>query len=308
MATGNFELHQLRCFVAVATELNFRRAADKLNMTQPPLSRQIQLLEHSIGLSLLERNNRSVRLTPAGVSLLSSATDILQRAEHAILKAHQAERGEIGQINMGFVPSASFEFLPLVVERIHATLPGVNFSPLEMMSYEINEALSSGEIDFGISRFQGNGANIHSEKVISEPFVVAMPKDHPLTEKALLEPQDLNGQPFIGYSTYRGGVLRERHLAFFAFANINPNIVQEVSQTQTVLGIVNCGLGLSLVPQSAQRQRMENLAFRPINLPPNLSSDLYLSYSAKSRSQLQETVKTLIIEVLSAFNQSSLAN
>ncbi|MCB1491215.1 MAG: LysR family transcriptional regulator, partial [Rhodobiaceae bacterium] len=140
MARGRYELNQLRCFVAVAEELNFRRAAERLAMTQPPLSRQIKLLEHGIGLTLLERSNRAVRLTPAGESFLVSATDLLQRAEHAVLTARQAERGEIGAIAMGFVPSAALEFVPRIVDAMSEKLPQVSFNPTEMMSYEIVEA------------------------------------------------------------------------------------------------------------------------------------------------------------------------
>ncbi|MEP2139257.1 MAG: LysR family transcriptional regulator, partial [Erythrobacter sp.] len=134
MAKTTFEFFQLRCFVTVAEELNFTRAAQRLNMTQPPLSRQIKLLEAGIGMTLLDRNKRSVRLTPAGATFRAAAIDLLERAEQAVLIARQAERGEGGTITMGFVPSAALEFVPRIVTALKRDLPDVRFTPIEMMS------------------------------------------------------------------------------------------------------------------------------------------------------------------------------
>ena len=124
-----FEFFQLRCFVAVAEELNFRRAAERLNMTQPPLSRQIRLLEDRVGVKLFDRTNRRVRLTSAGEDFFANAIDILQRAEHAVLTARQAERGEIGSVAMGFVPSASLEFIPRIVGAVAAAASRRHLQP-----------------------------------------------------------------------------------------------------------------------------------------------------------------------------------
>ncbi|MEP3300151.1 MAG: LysR family transcriptional regulator, partial [Pseudoruegeria sp.] len=154
MEQGKFEFFQMRCFVAVAEELSFRRAADRLNMTQPPLSRQIKILEERINLVLLERTNRHVRLTSAGESFYQSAIDIIQRSEHAILNARQAERGEFGNISIGFVPSAAMQFIPLIAQRMAATMPNVGLTPIEMMGYEVLEAQRSGRIDFGLTRME----------------------------------------------------------------------------------------------------------------------------------------------------------
>lgn len=157
------DLNHLRSFVAVAEELNFTRAARRLNMTQPPLSRQIAQLEHAVGVRLLDRTNRSVRLTAAGKRLLVDAVDVLSRVENATLHARQAERGELGAVMLGFVPSASIELIPRVAARVRELLPGVQLTLREMMTYEQIEALLAGTLDIGIFRLPNRppSTNLH---------------------------------------------------------------------------------------------------------------------------------------------------
>ena len=302
MARSGFEFHQLRCFVAVAEELNFRRAAERLNMTQPPLSRQIQLLEHAVGEALFERSNRAVRLTSAGESFLASAGDILQRAEHAAMMARQAARGEAGDVALGFVPSAAIDFVPRLVSEVRRTLPHVTVKPTEMMSYEINQALLSGRLDLGLTRTARRHAEIESTQMVNEPFVLAVPADHPLAQKAQPVLRDLDEMPFVGYSADRGGFLREMLGAVFASEGVTPQIVLEVSQTISVLALVNRGLGLALVPKSAQTVRMANLAYRDIDTPDQLRSTLYLTAGPKRLdSPLYHRLKEAALIALAPF-------
>ncbi len=300
MAQGAFELFQLRCFVAVAQERNFRRAAVRMNMTQPPLSRQIKLLEHGVGVTLFDRNQGGVRLTPAGESFLVTASDILQRAEAAVLAARQAERGEIGALAIGFVPSAALDFIPRIVVALKQNLPGVTFTVTEMMSYEIIEALQSGQLDLGLTRARTNQGGIESLRVVNEPFVLALPRDHPLATAETVALSDLDGMPMIGYSDERGGFLRSIHKTAFASAGISPTIVQEVSQTHTVVALVNSGLGTGLVPRSAEAIAMANTVFRTIDLPERCRSTLYLNSSPNSARPLHEQASETIIATLEA--------
>ncbi|MGY3457735.1 DNA-binding transcriptional LysR family regulator [Bradyrhizobium sp. LM3.4] len=147
-----FDLNQLRCFVTVAEELHFGRAAARLNMTQPPLSRQIQVLEHIIDAPLLERTSRSVRLTPAGRSFLPEARRILKLAESASQVARRIALGKTGSLKIGFTAAAAYGFLPELVAACRAKLPEVDFSLKEMVSGDQFEALSSGQIDAGLLR------------------------------------------------------------------------------------------------------------------------------------------------------------
>lgn len=301
LRAGKFELYQLRCFVAVAEELNFRHAAERLNMTQPPLSRQIRLLEETLGLTLLERSNRVVRLTPAGESLFHGAIDLLQRAEHAVLRARQAERGEAGAIEMGFVPSAALEFVPRIVAALTQALPDVTFRPSEMMSYEIVEALRSGRLDLGLTRMAGHVAQIDAVHVVSDGFVLALPGDHRLARAGMPTLADIDGEAFIAYSADRGGFLREIQFRIFAVAGIAPRFVQEVSQTHSVLALVNRGIGLGLVPASSRAMHMDNLAFREIGVPAEFTSDLYLAFGPRGRSALHRRVREVIVGALAEF-------
>jgi DNA-binding transcriptional LysR family regulator len=296
----SFELFQLRCFVAVAEELNFRRAAERLNMTQPPLSRQIRLLEDRVGVTLFERTNRRVRLTSAGEDFFANAVEILQRAEHAVLTARQAERGEIGTVAMGFVPSAALEFIPRIVGALATHLPGVTFTPTEMMSYEIVEALRSGRLDLGLTRMPGRGDEIVCRRVVSEPFVLAAPRDNALATQETVTIADLHDAPFVAYSAERGGYLREVHTGLFAAAGVAPRTIQEVSQTHTILALVNQGIGVALVPASSSALRMANLTYRQIELPAQFCSNLYLAFGPKrSTSALHQRVTAAILEELS---------
>jgi DNA-binding transcriptional LysR family regulator len=301
MSRGQFEFFQLRCFVAVAEELNFRRAAERLNMTQPPLSRQIKLLEQSLGVVLLERTNRQVSLTPAGANFLSNALELLQRAEYAALSARQADRGESGAIALGFVPSAAMEFVPRLTLALREALPDVVFNPTEMMSYEILEALRGGQLDFGLTRSVPQGGGIEGQRVIREPFVLVMPRTHPLAACVRVYLTDLEGVDLVAYSRERGGFIRDMQSALFRGAGIAPKQVVEVSQTHTVLALVNRGLGVALVPSSAQAMSMDNLLFRDVALPERFASELSLVYGPNGRSRLHARVQQVIIDALAGY-------
>lgn len=286
MAANLFELNQLRYFVAVAEELNFRRAAKRLNMTQPPLSRHINLLEHAVGVKLFDRTSRSVRLTLAGERFLYDAVDILQRAESAMLLARQAERGESGTVALGFVPSAAIEVVPRVLRHLAVALPGVSITPREMMSVEQVEGLLAGSLDIGLTRLPRSADSLSLTRVWSEPFMAAVPKDHPLARREVIRAEDLNGQPMIGYSTDRGGILYETVTGFFNSVGVSPNVRYAVSQGHTVMGLVDAGLGIGLVPRSARHICMENTVMREFEQPETIRSDLYMAIGPRGANPL----------------------
>ncbi|MEN8831784.1 LysR substrate-binding domain-containing protein [Pacificibacter sp.] len=304
MAQGQFEFFQMRCFVAVAEELSFSRAAARLNMTQPPLSRQIKILEERIGLVLLERSNKYVRLTSAGESFYHSAIDIIQRSEHAILNARQAERGELGNVSIGFVPSAAIQFIPLIAKRMAELLPNVGITPIEMMGYEVIESQRSGRIDFGLTRMEQPRGEIERFRVVNEPFVMAIPESHPLAEKTELTISDFDGEPFVSFTKDRGGFLMETLTAMFLACGITPQTRIEASQTHAVINMVNHGLGFAIVPKSVQVMRLPNIVFRDVELPKQFRSDMYLVTKSGQESALHERVKSLIIDTLAPFRES----
>ena len=168
-----------------------------------------------------------------------------------------------------------------------------------MMSYEIVEALRSGRLDLGLTRMPGRGDEIVCHHAVSEPFVLAVPADHPLATRETVTLADLDRTPFVAYSAERGGYLREVQTGLFAAAGIAPRTTQEVSQTHTILALVNRGIGVALVPASSCALKMDNLAYRQIDLPPQFRSDLYLALGPKRRtSPLHRRVTDLILEAL----------
>lgn len=298
MAATPFELTQLRYFIAVAEELNFRRAARRLNISQPPLSRHIALLEHAIGVRLFDRTNRSVRLTAAGERFLFDAIDLLKRAETAALFARQTERGEGGALVLGFVPSATLEVIPRIVLAAREKMPGLTLTLREMMTYEQVEGLMSGSLELGLTRLPGRSPNLLLRKVWSEPFVLAIPTSHPLAEKPDLNVQDLNAVDFIGYSTERGGFLHEVLHGYLNSAGVSPKLVFSVSQGRTIMALVDAGIGLGFVPRSNAQIAMANTTIREIPLPDSFRSDLYLALGPKEPSSLLTRFTQLVTDAL----------
>ena len=199
-----FELNHLRSFIAVATELNFRRAAERLHMTQPPLSRQIQLLERDIGVLLFDRTGRSVRLTAAGRRFLSEAQEVLRRAEAAALSARRAESGEEGSVVIGFIPVAALGLLPAIIELLKAERPTVGLVFREMQTIDQLEALPSGVIDLGIMRLPDDYQQVNLARIQSETYVLAVHRDHPLASLQKCSVEDLDGQDFLMYTPSDG--------------------------------------------------------------------------------------------------------
>lgn len=303
MSVGQFEFFQMRCFVAVAEELSFRSAAHRLNMTQPPLSRQIKLLEERLSLVLFERSTRHVRLTPAGESFYESAIDIIQRSEHAVLNARQAERGEYGNIALGFVPSAAMKFVPLIAQKMAETLPNVGLTPIEGMGYEVIEAQRAGRIDLGLTRMERPRGEIERVKAVSEPFVMAIPKSHRLATKPDLTIGDFDGEDYVSFTKDRGGFLMETLGALFSSCGIVPNTRIEASQTHAVISMVNHNLGFAVVPRSTRVMQFENIVFRDVELPKQFRSDMYLVMRSGQESAARDRVRDLIIDVLAQFRE-----
>jgi len=260
-----FDLNQLRCFVTVAEELHFGRAAARLHMTQPPLSRQIQLIEHSIGTSLFSRTNRMVRLTPAGRCLLPEAHAILRLAERARLSALRTGLGEAGRMVIGFTAAAGYEFLPEVLGRLRRTLPGVDLELREMVSRAQLDALDNGQLDIGLLRPLPPGRDdLSSVCVAREALVAAFALEHPLARREALHLRDLDGRAMVMYSPDEASYFHELVRHVFARIGATPNYGQHVSQIHSMLAVVRSGLGAALVPETASRLFYEGIVYRQI--------------------------------------------
>src|SRR5690606_13779502 len=176
----SMELRQLECFVAVAEELHFGRAAARLRMTQPPLSRQIQLLEQELGVTLLERHSRVVRLTAAGQRLLRDARHLLDYSGRAVLAAKRAAHGEAGHLNLGYTAVAAYRLMPALLMRAQQALPGVDIQLREMVSSDLGRLLLAGELDVALPRHVPSRQGLEKRLMEREALILALPAGSPL--------------------------------------------------------------------------------------------------------------------------------
>jgi len=274
-----FELHQLRCFVAVASEMNFHRAAERLNMTQPPVSRQVQVLERQLGVQLFDRTGRSIRLTAAGERFFYEARDLLRRAEDAKVIARSVASGHLGNVSLAFIPIAAVPIVPVITTRLAKALPDIRIVLSEMLTGEQIERLRTGQIDIGILRRPEGKVPGEQKRLHSEPYSLAVHRDHPFATRDDLTIQDLDGQDLLMYSPGPGWYGYELLHPIFAANGVRPNFVQHVGQGISMLTLVDVGYGMALVPDGLRLLRLENVVIRPIDLPPETTSDYHIVMS-----------------------------
>ncbi|MFE9356175.1 LysR substrate-binding domain-containing protein [Streptomyces olivaceoviridis] len=263
-----FTLTQLTCFVAVAEELHFTRAAERLSMTQPPLSRQIQLLEGELGVRLLDRTNRTVRLTPAGRSFLAEARRIVRQAEHAALAVRRVSTGEAGSIAIGFTAASAYSALGELLESARRALPRVEILLHELVTRDQLEALSEGSLDLGLIRPSAVGPDLTARTAVREGLVAALPADHALAaDDGPMELSAFDGQDFLMYSPTEARYFHELLLTTFRSAQVRPVFTQYLSQVHSILALVNIGWGIALVPEAAAEMRPTGVVYRPLHLP-----------------------------------------
>jgi DNA-binding transcriptional LysR family regulator len=250
------ELRQLHYFLTVAEELNFSRAAERLRITQPPLSLQIQNLEKELGFPLFHRNNRHVELTNAGKIFADEIRKTLDHLHRAVENAERAHNGEIGTLTVGFVGSATYDILPSVLREFHSLYPDVEVHLLEMSTPVQVEALRQEEIDIGVLRPPVQDDTLYTEVVSTVPCVLAVPKQHPLVEKKNISLSDLAPYPFVMLSRKTWAGLYDEILGL-----CGPIIRQEALEFQTVIGLVAAGLGIAVVPQSAMNLHTQDVVY-----------------------------------------------
>ena len=262
-----FELSQLRCFIAVAEELHFGRAAARLNLTQPPLSRQVQILERVLDVTLLERTSRSVRLTPAGRDFLQEARRIAELADRAVVNAKRSARGEAGSIALGCTAAASYALLPRLVGFARTRLPGVSLTLEEMVTADQVEALAAGRLDMGLVRRPFSDRELSEVCILREPLLLAAPRGHALTTGPSPTVIDLHRQPLVMWSPIQARYFYDLVTGLCAMAGAAPDYVQSITQTHTMLALVGAKLGLALVPEAARALRFRDVVLRSLRAP-----------------------------------------
>jgi DNA-binding transcriptional LysR family regulator len=258
------ELRHLRYFVAVAEELHFGRAAERLHLAQPPLSRQIRQLEAELGVRLLERTKRRVQLTSAGQVFLREARDILAQVDHAADLARQAARGETGQLAVGFIGAASYSVLPVVLQAFRARFPQVALALQELTTAQQLAALREGRLQVGFVRPPVEDPRLAAETILREPLLVALPRAHRLAGRSAVALDALAREPFVLFPRPLGPGLYDQIMALCQRAGFAPRVTQEARQMQTITRLVGAGIGVSLVPSSVQNLRGFGVAYRPL--------------------------------------------
>lgn len=258
------DFRHLKYFVAVADEQNFTRAAERLHISQPPLSRQIQDLEEELGTPLFERGSRPLKLTDAGRFFYGHATRLLEQAAQAVRSTKRIAQLE-RRLVVGFVSSTMYGALPLLVRKFRAANPQTELALTEMSTVEQIDALKIGRIDVGFGRVRLDDPFIKREILREERLVVAIPSEHELARgEGALTLRDVAAQPLLVYPRTPRPSYADQVLSLLRDLALEPASVLEVQEMQTALGLVASGMGLCVVPASVHRLRPDEVVYRPL--------------------------------------------
>ena len=259
-----FELTHLRCFIAVADELHFGRAAQRLNMTQPPLSRQIQILERVLGTPLLKRTSRSVQLTPAGKNFLREARQIVYLVERASRAVQKTSLGEFGSLGLGFTAASGYRFIPQLLGEIRQILPMVDLDLKEMVTDAQIDALIARQIDLGLLRPPIRSAELSSMPILREGLMIATPKagiEGFATPRTLA---DFEGLPTITFAPQGARYFYDLLGGLFTARGVAPLYVHYIGQIHSILALVGAGRGAALVPEAALALHFDGVDLHPL--------------------------------------------
>ena len=261
------ELRHLRYFIAVAEELHFGRAAQQLGISQPPLSQQIQALEQELGARLFERTNRRVALSEAGRLFLDEARQVLAQVDKAADVARRAQLGELGEMKIGFTSSAPFNSsIPKAIYAFRQRFPAVHLNLKEMSSRDVVDALLDESIEVGLMRPMSVPDGLVITELFREPLVAVINAAHPLAQGSEqgLHLAALALEPFVFFPRSYGSGLHAQLLSLARAAGFSPHFAQEAGEAMTIIGLVSAGLGVSVLPASFQRMRIDGVVYRTL--------------------------------------------
>ncbi|WP_148875258.1 LysR family transcriptional regulator [Serratia marcescens] len=296
------ELRHLRYFIAVAEERNFSRAAERLHISQPPLSRQIQQLEASLGVRLFERGSRPLALTEAGRFLYGHALQFL--AQSLELKSMTQRVGLVERpLSLGFVASTLYDILPQLIRRFRTSCPEVDLTLHEMTTLEQIGALKEGKIDVGFGRIRHE--DIHIRRIIlrEEPLMAALAADHPLARSAGLTLRALQAETLIVYPQAPRPSFADQVLATFRDRALVPQRIMEVRELQVALGLVAAGVGIALVPHCLHSLKRPDVVYNALD-EPHLVSPIIMSTRQLDES---EDIATLLQMIYALYDDQGIA-
>ncbi|MDM0044449.1 LysR family transcriptional regulator [Variovorax dokdonensis] len=260
-----FDLRHLRCFLAVADEGHFGRAAAKLAMTQPPLSVAIRQLEDTVGVRLIDRSSRGVQITAAGEALVPQARALLAAAAEAVLTARHVGQGARGRLRVGFVGSLLFAGLPQWLALFQEAHPGIEVALVELNSQEQLDAMGRGELDVGFVLARRVPSVLQAVTVHEAPFVACLPAGHPAASSKRLSLERLRDDPFVLFSRQVSPDYHARIIDACAEAGFDPKVRHELRHWLSVVAVVSQGMGVAIVPAPLAQSGMAGVVFRPLS-------------------------------------------
>lgn len=277
------ELRQARAFVLTADEGHVGRAATRLHVTQPTLSRQIAALERSLGVPLFDRTRRQLALTPAGEVFLSGARELVRRADELAAAAQRAHRGELGVLRVGFVQSATFDALPRLLGAFRLAVPSVRVEVQAMTTLSQLDALADDRIDAGLLRPPVNAPDLRLRTLSHDELYVALPGGHRLAARRRVSLTDLAAETFVMYARESGPAVHDTLVGHCRAAGFSPRIVQEAEDVQTIVALVAANMGVSLLITPTPHTDESAVVYRPLKekLP---RWEMALAWSAHNHS------------------------
>lgn len=262
------ELRHLQYFRALAETLHFGRAAERLHISQPPLSRQIALLEEELGVKLFDRSRRHVELTDAGQRFYLDTGTVFAAFEQAKRNALAAARGAAGELSVGFMMSTAYSVTPAITRRYAAQYPQVNLKLTETLPMDLAQDISSGSKDVAIMYRPQDCSGLETVTIYREEMTVVLPPGHRLLEQPLIDPCDLAAETFIIVPRRIAPALHDMIVNYCLQHGVTPNVGLEINMQQTIVNLVGEGLGIAIVPRSMRNMRLTTTTFRPLVAPP----------------------------------------
>lgn len=291
------ELRHLRAFVAVAEELHFGRAASRLRVAQPAVSQHVRQLERDVGVRLFERTTRQVRLTNAGAVFKEHAHRVLADADRALESALLAEQGARGEIRVGLTGVITWRLLPRMARAYRQRYPLVRLQLYPaVFSASHLDSLLAGSIDVCLIRAPVP-ATLASRVLLDEQLVAVLPEGHRLARRGSLELTDLAEEDFVSYPARQGSSLRDTAVQACSSVGFWPRIVQEAPDTHTVVALVGAGVGVALLPGSAEKLQLEGVVFRPVT-GADMGAPIALAWRAGDPSPVLAGFLTVADEIL----------
>jgi DNA-binding transcriptional LysR family regulator len=279
------DLKRIRYFMAVADQLHFGRAAERMNVVQPAISQQIKRLEEELGVTLFLRSGNEVRLTEAGRQMLPECSRLLDQADEVARVARAAAAGTRGKIRFGYVDNSIFSLLPPLIREFRHRFPDVDMVLETMIRAQQSETLLDHRLDIALMPGPAPQGDFDSEMFVSEQLVVALPARHPLADVGSLSLGALASEPFVLFPTTMRSRLLEIILAACATASFTPRVVQEAAQIHTLVALVDAGLGITLLPPWAATGNGGQVVFREL-VNPAPTYDLMMVWGRNERNAL----------------------